>query len=145
MEKAKVYFEAVGPYEAQDVERAVSDFLAGDVPAGWNVAFPPSAPQVGSAVRRAMEARLEREHRRRMLHPALPAPDVEKTPESQARVMALLKTVTEKLSVTDDLRSDSAMLRRANARHDEVFAPTLRYTVGDPDAENGDMGGRKAS
>lgn len=125
MAKAKVYFEAVDPYEAQDVNRAVSDFLSGDVPAGWNLAYPPSAPQVGSAVRRAMEARLDRENRARRLRPALPAPDVVKSPESRAKVAAMVAGVVSNLSASMLTEEAAQAKRRAElqTRVDDRFLP----------------------
>lgn len=142
MAKAKVYFEAVAPYEARDVDRAVSDFLAGDVPAGWNVAFPPSAPQVGSAVRRAMERRLESERLGRLALPP-PADDFQQDPpEVRAKNRARLDALALTLAGTMDM--DRAPLRSLQERTNAKFDPRPNYSVGDPDAENGDMGGLEA-
>jgi hypothetical protein len=142
MAKAKVYFEAVEPYEAQDVERAVTDFLTGNVPGGWNVAYAPNALQVGSATRRAMERRVESERLNRLL---LPPPDddfVQDPPEVRAKNRAMLDALAATLA--SSMRMDEAPLRALHARTNARFDPR-GYTVGDPDAESGDMGERAAS
>lgn len=137
MARAKVYFEATAPYEAQDVDRAVSDFLAGDVPAGWNVAYAPSAPQVGSAVRRAMERRLEAQRIGRIALPP-PADDFEQDPpEVRAKNRARLDALAA--SLASAMEMDRAPLRDLQRRTNIRFDPGP-YSVGDPDAE-GDMGG----
>jgi len=143
--KAKVYFEAVAIYEAQDVEAAVADFLSGSVP-GHNPAFVPTAPQVGSATRRAMERRTERLAREKALRPRLPPPDVEKTPESRARVKAMIDQM--QASFADAHRTeDAAAAKRkydrmvgANARFlderdEDAMRERLGYSVGDRDGE----------
>lgn len=138
MAKAKVYFEAVGPYEAVDVQQAVTDFLTGNVPGGWNVAYAPSAPQVGSATRRAMERRIERERLDRLQLPP-PADDfVQDPPEVRAKNRALLDKLAADLAST--MAMDDAPLRNLQQRTNTYFDPPLGYSVGDPDAENGDMG-----
>lgn len=131
-EMLRVYFEAVTDYETQDIEAGVADMLAGRVD-GFNPSFLPPAPLVGKAVRDAMNRRLDSEARRRASQPKLPPPDVEKSPESQARVLAIVADIAAKWSVSEELRSDSAMLKRAAERHDEYFQPTLNYRTGDPE------------
>lgn len=73
MERAKVYFEAVEPYQTGDIERAVENFITGNAP-GVNPAFAPPAPQVASECRRVMNLRLDHERRSR---PVLPPPPEE--------------------------------------------------------------------
>lgn len=137
MAKAKVYFEAVDPYEAQDVVQAVTDFLTGNVPGGWNVAYAPNALQVGSATRRAMERRVERERLDRLALPP-PADDfVQDPPEVRAKNRAMLDQLAAELA--SSMRMDDAPLRALQARTNARFDPPA-YTVGDPDAEHGDMG-----
>lgn len=131
-EMLRVYFEALVDYETRDIEAGIADMMAGRV-AAFNPSFLPPAPLVGKAVHDAMHRRLDSETRVRAAHPKLPRPDVEKTPESQARVLAIVAEVVAKWSVSEDLRSDSAMLKRAADRHDEYFKPTLNYRTGDPD------------
>lgn len=138
MAKARVYFEAVGPYEACDVEQAVTDFLTGNVPGGWNVAYAPSAPQVGSAVRRAMERRVEAERLNRLALPPPPDDFVQDPPEVRARNRAMMDALAASLASTMDM--DKAPLRDLQRRTNERFDPPA-YTAGDSDAE-GDMGGR---
>lgn len=141
----KTYLHAVSIYETRDVIKGISDFITGNVP-GHNPAFAPSAPQVGSAVRQAMDRRLDSERRTQMGRPRLPPPDIEKSPESRARIKAKVDALVANLTFACEAEmTDSAMLRRAAERHDAYFAPTLRYSVGDPDAEHGDMGQREAS
>lgn len=141
---AKVYFDAVAPYAADDVEDAVQAFLTGSVP-GHNAAFAPSAPQVGSACRRAMEQRLDIVNRARRLRPALPAPPIEHTDEERQRAKA--KVAEFVASVSDD-PADEATIAIRNARWAKVnarFAPPmddhsvmerlLGYSVGSPESE----------
>lgn len=96
IERIKVYFEAVAPYEEQDVEAAVDAFLSGSAP-GVNPNFAPPAPAVGGETRRQMNLRLDKENRERRLRPALPPPDIEHTPESRARMKAILEAGLAKL------------------------------------------------
>lgn len=137
MAKAKVYFEAVAPYEAQDVDQAVTDFLTGNVPGGWNVAYAPNALQVGSATRRAMERRVERERLDRLQLPP-PADDfVQDPPEVRAKNRARLDALAASLANTMEM--DRTPLRNLQQRTNAYFDQPLGYSVGDPDAE-GDMG-----
>jgi hypothetical protein len=141
MARAKVYFEAVEPYEARDVEQAVTDFLTGNVPGGWNVAYAPNAPQIGSATRRAMERRVEAERLDRLQLPP-PSDDFQQDPpEVRARNKARLDALAASLASSMDM--DRAPLRDLQRRTNERFDPPT-YTVGDPDAEN-DMGGERAA
>lgn len=132
----KTYLHAVSIYETQDVIQGISDFITGNVP-GHNVAYAPSAPQVGSATRRAMERRIERERLDRLQLPP-PADDfVQDPPEVRAKNRALLDGLAASLASTMDM--DKAPLRDLQRRTNARFDPPA-YTVGDPDAENGDMG-----
>lgn len=140
MAKAKVYFEAVESYDEQDVEKAVSDYLAGNVPAGWNVAYPPSAPQVGSAVRRAMERRLESERLGRLSLPP-PADDFQQDPpevraKNRARMDALAASLASRMEL------DEAPLRDLQRRTNEYFDRRPDYESANSD-DDGDMGGRR--
>lgn len=156
----KTYLHSVSIYETEDVIQGISDFITGQVP-GHNTAFAPSAPQVGSAVRRAMERRLEAARIGRLALP-VPADDFEQDPpEVRAKNRARLDALAESLAST--MRTDEAEGNRVRqqlaAKTNQRFAPSydpadmaqrlgfggVRYTVGDPDAENGDMGGEKVA
>lgn len=151
----KTYLHAVSIYETRDVIQGISDFITGNVP-GHNPAFAPSAPQVGSAVRRAMERRLEAARISRVALPP-PADDwVDDAPDVKAKNKARLEALAASLAA--DLRTEEAdtdrkrqqLANRTNAR----FAPSYdeadmsrrlgvggaRFSLGDPDAD-GDMGG----
>lgn len=139
----KVYFEAVSSYAVCDIEAAVTAFLAGSVP-GHNPAFAPSAPQVGSAARRAMETRLEGEARRRK--PALPPPDIPKDDDSRARVREVMATVGAALDskVIDDTAAGKARASEWQRKMDDRFCPDmseaaiaarLGFAVGDEDGD----------
>jgi hypothetical protein len=131
----KTYLHAVSIYETQDVIQGISDFITGNVP-GHNAAFAPSAPQVGSAVRRAMERRVERERLDRLALPP-PADDfVQDPPEVRAKNRALLDKLAADLA--SSMQMDDTVLRDLQRRTNERFDPPA-YTVGDSDAE-GDMG-----
>lgn len=151
-ETARVYFEAVGIYETEDIEAAVNNFLNGSAP-GHNAAYAPSAPQVAAESRRVMNLRLESLHRAKP--PALPPPDIKRTPDSMARVAELTKQAVANLTsvmLTEDAETD----RRRKAFQSRVFdrfdppqteaemRRRLGFTVGDPDGEAGDMGGQAA-
>lgn len=92
-EAMQAYFDAIEPYDIRDIEAAVKALLTGSI-LDLNPAFAPSAPLVGSVVRQKMNERLEREQRDRNLRPKLPPPEIEKSPESKARVQAILAKVT---------------------------------------------------
>lgn len=139
MARAKVYFEAVSIYETQDVIQGISDFITGTVP-GHNPAFAPSAPQVGSAVRRAMERRVEAERLNRL---ALPPPAdvfVQDPPEVRAKNRARLDALAAELA--GSMQMDNSALRNLQERTNARFDPP-RYSVGDDaEAEHMDMGQR---
>lgn len=155
----KTYLHAVSIYETCDVIKGISDFITGSVP-GHNPAYAPSAPQVGSAVRRAMERRLEAERLNKLALPP-PADDfVQDPPEVRARNKARLTQLIADIGKT--IRTDDAEGARLKADLDERtrqrFAPSMdkrdmvqrlgiqSYFVGDdPEAEYGDMGQSRAS
>lgn len=151
----KTYLHAVSIYETVDVIQGISDFITGNVP-GHNPAFAPSAPQVGSAVRRAMERRLESARLSRLSLPA-PADDFEQDPpEVRQRNKAKLDALAASLAA--NLRTDDAERDRVrdqiSSKTNQRFAPPMdpnamsrrlgmgtRYYVGDPEGDDGDMGG----
>jgi hypothetical protein len=136
----KTYLHAVSIYETRDVIQGISDFITGNVP-GHNPAFAPSAPQVGSAVRRAMERRVEAERLDRLQLPP-PSDDFQQDPpEVRAKNKARLDALAASLASSMDM--DRAPLRDLQRRTNERFDPPA-YSVGDPDAEN-DMGGEKVA
>lgn len=134
----KTYLHAVSIYETRDVIQGISDFITGNVP-GHNPAFAPSAPQVGSAVRRAMERRVEAERLDRLQLPP-PADDfVQDPPEVRAKNKARLDDLAA--SLASSMQMDDTVLRGIQQRTNARFDPdALTYTVGDADAEAGDMG-----
>lgn len=155
----KTYLHAVSPYETRDVIQGISDFITGSV-TGHNPAFAPSAPLVGSVVRRAMLARLERDRLSKLALPAPVAPRHEPTDEEKARVRAKLDEFNAQRAQEEAPMADDLAKRKAEfaARSAAYFAPDMspeavaarlhvgvRYSVGDPDAESGDMGQARAS
>lgn len=133
----KTYLHAVSIYETRDVIQGISDFITGNVP-GHNPAFAPSAPQVGSAVRRAMERRLEAERLNRIALPPPPDDFEQDPPEVRAKNRARLDALAAELASVMDM--DRAPLRALQQRTNARFDPPLGYSVGDADEENGDMG-----
>lgn len=117
--------------------QGISDFITGNVP-GHNPAFAPSAPQVGSAVRRAMERRLEAERLNRIALPPPPDDFEQDPPEVRAKNRARLDALAAELASVMDM--DRAPLRALQKRTNARFDPPLGYSVGDADEENGDMG-----
>lgn len=136
---------ALKGFTEDDVADAVEAFVQGRVP-GHNMAFAPTAPQLASACRRAMELRLDEanRHRRAVLQIEAREQDTPKNAENRARVAAMVAGALKNLSMHDIPKAaDNEATRAAYLkRHDERFHGT-QYTVGDEDAE-GDMGGRKA-
>lgn len=139
----KTYLHAVSIYETQDVIQGISDFITGNVP-GHNAAFAPSAPQVGSAVRRAMERRLEAARLSRLSLPP-PADDwVDDPPEVKARNKTRLEALAA--SLASDMRTDDAeaarrlinLQQRTNARFDPQTMSNHLHL--DPEDDEGDMG-----
>jgi hypothetical protein len=88
-EHLRGYLLAVDDYPAQDVEAAVTSLIKGVAP-GVNPSFLPPPAVVGAECRRQMNLRLDSEHRARLARPKLPPPDIERSPESQARVRQLV-------------------------------------------------------
>lgn len=148
--RAEVYFEAVEPYHALDVEVAVRNFLNGSAP-GHNPAFAPSAPMVGAECRRVMNLRLDAEAIDRRMRPRLAPPDVEKTDESRKRVLARTAELVEALAAQKRTEDAQVELERKarQARVNVRFAPDMsreavaqrlypgssQWEVGDPDGD----------
>lgn len=141
-EAMRAYFEAVEPYETQDILAAVRNFLSGAAP-GVNPAFAPSAPMVGAETRRVMNLRLDAEHRSRI---PLPPPMIEHTPEERQRMAAMADAAIARL--TQSLRTEDAEAERrraegwarTNARFQPDMSPDtvkrrLGFSVGDPDGD----------
>lgn len=143
-ETLRVYFEAVGPYATCDILEAVTAFLNGSVP-GTNANFAPPAPVFAGECRRQMNIRLRRDELDRAYRPKLPPPDVERTPESQARVRTMMAEALHGLAGNDDDDAVKAAESKAQwARVNQHFAPDqdersvaerLGYSVGDADGE----------
>lgn len=110
------YIEAVEEYEDRDIEAGVDLLIKGKVP-GINGSFAPTPPQVATASRMALEKRVDAEALERRLHPRLPPPDVEKTPEARERVRKMVASLTGKLG--DNLRTEEAA--RAAQRRARLF------------------------
>lgn len=155
----KVYFEAVSEYQTTDVLEAVHSFITGSVP-GHNPSFAPSAPEVGSACRRAMFKRLDAERLDKLALP--PPPDVfeQDPPEVRAKNKARLEALAA--SLASSMRTDEAegnrIRQEIGSKTNMRFAPSYDpaamakrlgvgtgYSVGDPDEQNGDMGGERVA
>ena len=137
-EMLRVYFEALKDYETRDIEAGIHNMLSGRVD-GFNPSFLPPAPLVAKAVRDAMHQRLNAERLDRLALPP-PADDfVQDPPEVRAKNRAMMDQLAASLASTMDM--DRAPLRDLQRRTNERFDPPA-YTVGDPDADTGDMGGR---
>lgn len=133
------YLLAVEDYPAEDVEMAVDCLVKGIAP-GVKPNFRPNPAETGSECRRQMGLRLRREELDRK--PALPPPDIQRTPESQARVRELMEaTVTGLANETDDATAQAASKARwakvnqhfAPPQDDDEMAARLGYVTGDAD------------
>lgn len=132
-ELVRGYLLAVEDYPAGDVELAVDTLIKGVAP-GINPSFRPKPPEVGSECRRQMNLRLDSEARARAYRPKLPPPDIERTPESQARVKALVEGAVANLtaaSLDDPAERHRAAIRRSNA----YFDAERGFSVGDPEGD----------
>lgn len=127
------YIFAVDDYPAADVEAAVEALIKGSAP-GVNPSFLPPPPAVGAECRRQLNLRLDREARDKLSRPALPKPDVERTPESQARVRELVERTVRGLrtpDADDPVARHKRQLDKTNARFDQERG----YSIGDRDEE----------
>lgn len=145
IERAKVYFEAVSPYELHDIETAIGNFITGSAP-GNNAAFVPPAPAVGAECRRVMNLRLDSEYRNRVHVPALSPPDHVVSPEARARAKALVAKAVAKLTGIEEAdRSHGRealtdLMHRVDASmgadlSPDAMARRLGYSAGDPDGD----------
>lgn len=121
------YLLAVEDYPFCDVEVAVDTLIKGTAP-GINPSFRPKPSEVGSECRRQMNLRVDRDNRERRLHPALPPPSLELSPEQRAkgkavfdRIVASLESKMQTPEAAEDARRKSDLWARTNAR----FAPDM--------------------
>ena len=124
------YLLAVDDYAAPDVEVAVDALIKGVAP-GVNPNFVPAPAAVGAECHRQCHLRANREDLERRLRPALPAPDVVKSPESQQRVRDFLKQLGIK---QDDEQAEGRERHRAQiAKGNAYFDPPRGFSIGDPE------------
>lgn len=105
------YALALEGHDPRDVEAAIRKLMRGEV--DWhNSEFPPSAPLLGTVVIACRDERLDREQRqRRYNQPQITARQEEHSPESRARVKAMVDGFvkgTAKLMQTDDAAAHEA-------------------------------------
>ena len=129
----RAYLLAVEDYAADDVTRAVDTMVKGTAP-GLNPGFRPKPSEVGAECRRQLNLRLDGERRERMFRPALPPPDVERSPESQARVKALIDGAVANLAAKS-LDDPVERHRKRIAKTNERFDRDPYFEVGDPEGE----------
>lgn len=152
IERIKVYFESVAQYLEDDVEAAVSAILTGSAP-GLNLNFAPSAPAFAGECRRQMGIRLRREELDRK--PALPPPDIERTPEERARAVSAFEAWKAGQTAPEPAIVDAEASKAKAAKHQQWLRDrgelidiegspypvsrslmnTLGYTVGDEDGD----------
>lgn len=150
----EAYSIALDGHDLRDIEAGVKRIIRGEY-AGHNPSFAPSAATLGSVVIGSRNYRLEREARN-VVRNQLPAPTIERSDESRARVAALMETAVSNLA--SELRTpDAETERRKQAFQSRVFdrfdppqseaemRGRLGFTAGDPDGEDGDMGQGRAA
>ena len=133
-EQLRSYLLAVEDYHIIDVESGIDGLIKGTAP-GQNPNFLPPPAAVGSECRRQMNLRLDREHR--MAKPALPPPDIERSPESRDRVKALVDAAVRNLTAAT-LDEHAARDKRVKALFDRTndrFDRERGFSVGDPEDE----------
>lgn len=140
--------------DPRDMQPGVMILINGELP-GHDGRFAPTAPQLARAIRTARDKRLDHEAEERA---RLPKPDdewVDDSPDVKARNKARLDELAANLAKsmrTDEAEEERKRKELAN-RTNQRFAPSMdpheisrrlgvgvRYYVGEPDAENGDMG-----
>ena len=144
------YLDAVEEFYPFDIEDGVDLLMKAKIP-GYDGRFAPTPPQLATASRVARDKRLDAMSRERRLRPALPPPDIEKTPEQRARAKA--KVAEFVASVSPDPQ-DEATIAIRNARWAKVnahFDPPqdedslterlhlkrgARYSVGSPESDD---------
>lgn len=99
---------AVDDFAPIDVEVAVDTLIKGAAP-GVNPNFLPPPATVGAECRRQLHLRLD--HEARVAKPRLPPPGVEHSPESRARIKAMVDAVASKASLPDAIRDKSSKAR----------------------------------
>lgn len=112
------YLMAVEDWAADYVEDAVTLILKGNLP-GHDGRFVPTAPMVATACRITAERSSRQSYLERLSRPALPPPDIEKTPEQRERAKAKMAEFVA--SVSEDPASEATIAIR-NARWAKVNA-----------------------
>lgn len=84
-EMLRLYIEAVDGFDVELIEDAASMFTRGEVP-NHDGRYRPSPATMADACRLAAEKRHRQRYLEQLARPRLPAPLVEKTPESRERV-----------------------------------------------------------
>ncbi len=145
------YALALDGHAEQDIEAAVRKLIRGEVP-GHNQSFAPSAAMLGSVVIERRNHRIDIESRS-FVRNQLPAPSIERTDESRARVAAKLQEGLVGLAttmLTPDVEAErrrqehtSKVFARFDPKSDREALERLGYSTGNSDVE-GDMGGKAA-
>jgi hypothetical protein len=139
----EAYGIALEGHDVQDIEAAIRRFIRGEVE-GHNQSFPPTAAKLGAVVHECMHKRLDALNLEKRLHPRLPAPDIEHSPESIARVRAMVADLVPKLRTKDaaDEVRKAAEQKRWQERMDARFIPDetpeamkARLHIGDPEGD----------
>lgn len=140
------YALALDAHDMRNIETAVRKLVRGEY--DWhNRAFAPSSAVLGAAVIQERDARLVSERRSQLRQPALPPPDVVKTPEQRARALRLMQefvetqAAIEASNAADTYQARRERFQRANARFkpdmsdQAVMERLLGYSTGSPESE----------
>lgn len=133
-EQLRGYMLAVDDYPAQDVTAGVDALIKGTAP-GVNPNFLPPPAVVGSECHRQNNLRCTAEARDRALRPALPPPDIERSPESQQRVRDLMERTVNSLKSMSPEDDPKERHRKIMARTNEYFDGERErgFVAGDPE------------
>lgn len=118
-----MFFEVCQPFETEDIELAVSQFISGTAE-NYNPSFAPTAPQFATQVRKIRDYDLYRTsmaNQGRAQIAQRDKPQVEKSLESMARV----KSMAKELDLSTDKPNDPAERHKALEelhRQDTMFA-----------------------
>jgi len=141
----RAFLVAVDAYTPADVGEGVRRLIAGEI-AEHDGKYCPTPPQLARAARKALDDRLDAEHRANPIR-SLPPADIVHSPAERARVAAmadvLVRRNAEQLR-TEDAEKDRRMREltaRTNARFMPDMSPVamkrrLGFAVGDPEGDS---------
>lgn len=146
------YLTAIDGFDLDLIEAGVDLVLRGELP-GHDMSFAPTAPQFATACRMAAERAARQRYINRVNAPRLMPPEIEKTPEQQARAKALIEQFVASQQAPQIVGHAAEQASKDRmAKHDALFAADfipadgvgriskslakkLGYSVGSPESD----------